>query len=109
MLGANSFFQSLQLPLHRSVVNRAPEADHRASQKRRVPPVSRSDFLAGQLPDLRFELTLLGVAERAGAGDLGLGDSQPRVEFFFELRGDWLQKMYSPVIDQDRDQIPHLH
>ena len=55
-----------------------------------------------------FERALLGVAEFAGARDLGLRKSQPRVELLFELLGDSPQEMHPPVIDQHCDQIAHV-
>src|ERR1700693_458914 len=103
-LRANSLLQSLQLPFHRTIVNRAADADYRASKERRIPPVSCPHFLPGQLPNLGFELTLLGVAEFARAGDLRFGKAQPRIQFLFQLRNNRPQKMHSPMINQDRDQ-----
>jgi hypothetical protein len=46
----------------------------------------RPHFLARQLSDLRFKNSLFCVAQVRGARDLRLGESQPRVQFFFQLR-----------------------
>src|SRR5258708_28976575 len=107
-LRANSFLQSFQLALHRTVVNRAADAEYGAAEKRCVLPVFRADFLTGQLCNLRLDLALFSVAEFAGAGDSRFRKAQARVQFLFELRNDWIKKMHSAVIDQDRDKISNL-
>src|ERR1700686_3689896 len=66
-LRGNSLSDSLQLAFHGTVVNGATDADHGASQQRRVQCIAGADFLAGGFLNLRFQRSLLRITQFAGA------------------------------------------
>src|SRR5579862_3479962 len=79
-LRANSFPNLFQLPLHRTVVNRAAYSYQCAAEQGCVESKLRANFFASDLFNLRFEPALLIVAQFTGAGHPGLGKSHARIE-----------------------------
>ena len=107
-LRANRFLHSFQLTFYRTVVNRAADADHGATEKGGILRIARADFLASQLLDTSLDFALFRVGQVAGGDNFGLGESESRIKLFFQLLDDRIKEMYAPVIDQYRNQISHL-
>ena len=68
----------------------------------------RAHFLARQFLYLPGKTVLLRIAQFAGAGDLRLRQSEPRIQFFLQLLHDARQEPRAPVIDQHSQEIAHV-